>query len=687
MKGPSRKHGLGVCALGIALGGWAVSACPPTRNGQSSPSYGASGPESGAASPPTTPSGAPVRQLALLVGINDYKYQDIGDLRGCLNDVANMRDLLTKRYGFKDSDVKVLTDHQATQKGIVDAFRSHLVERVKSQDTVALFYYSGHGSQMGDVSGDEPDGWDETLVTYDSGRLGDHENRDLSDDTLNLLVGELNQKTKNVVVMLDSCHSGTAVRASGRRRWVAPDPRIPRGTVAARGQDDAAGGFHAEGSEYVLISGSRSDEFSYERSIDGLHTGAMTWFLTDELRGAGPQDTYRDIMERVTTRVSTAYPEQHPQLEGSRMDTEVFGIKQLAPSPFIEVRLVDGKLQLSAGLVHGLHQGSQFAVYPPKEKAFEASHRIATVELVKVNATTAIANIIGSAATIPDHARAVETLHASPQAQLRVAYLNRASSKLLGQVREQLRHYPLIAEADPEETYDVLLREDDTGRVITEGGTPTEISSPVAPGPKAVDEVARNVLGWAKWFNLEKIQNRRASLPVSVRLEGTTADNGTSEASPVSIRAGQEAEIVIENRAKTKLYISLLDLSGDGSVARVYPQRAGALEFVERGDTWSRKIRPCIPRGWHGPLRDIVKVFITETPTNLAFVEQAPLKVGQDRAVVRSAGQDDLARLIADYSLGPKTRGMEAPRVPADGWMTWQRALLIHPSDAPPCGG
>ena len=40
---------------------------------------------------------------ALMVGINDYK--SINDLSGCINDVTNMRNILTTYLGFTNKDV------------------------------------------------------------------------------------------------------------------------------------------------------------------------------------------------------------------------------------------------------------------------------------------------------------------------------------------------------------------------------------------------------------------------------------------------------------------------------------------------------------------------------------------------------------------------------------------------------
>ena len=52
---------------------------------------------------------------ALLVGINAYPG---AELYGCLNDVKQVRELLTGTFGFDEHDIKVLEDKKATLKGI-----------------------------------------------------------------------------------------------------------------------------------------------------------------------------------------------------------------------------------------------------------------------------------------------------------------------------------------------------------------------------------------------------------------------------------------------------------------------------------------------------------------------------------------------------------------------------------------
>ena len=57
---------------------------------------------------------------ALLIGINEY--MAVPDLRGALNDIELIRDVLVTRFGFAAEDIEVLTNEQATRDNMLAAF-------------------------------------------------------------------------------------------------------------------------------------------------------------------------------------------------------------------------------------------------------------------------------------------------------------------------------------------------------------------------------------------------------------------------------------------------------------------------------------------------------------------------------------------------------------------------------------
>ncbi|HEX8395119.1 MAG TPA: caspase family protein [Longimicrobium sp.] len=233
-----------------------------------------------------------------MIGINAYPH--VRPLRGCVNDARAMRALLVDRFGFPDSNVRLLLDADATREGIL-AEMDALVERAGEDDVVVMFY-AGHGSQMTDRENDEPDGMDETIVAFDSGR-GEHPNRDITDDEIHAKLVLLGRKTPHVTLIFDSCHSGTIARDAfgDMGRSIPADERPPEelppslvDPLLAQGGHRGIGpsGWLPIGPTYLLMAGCRSDQSAYEHTVreggEEVVHGAFTYFLARELADAHP---------------------------------------------------------------------------------------------------------------------------------------------------------------------------------------------------------------------------------------------------------------------------------------------------------------------------------------------------------------------------------------------------------------
>jgi len=152
------------------------------------------------------PPGNTGRRRAILIGIN-YVGQ-YNSLSGCHNDVRNIKNYLVNAQKFNESDMLILMDdgrhHAPTKRNITDAFR-RITEYSQAGDIVFV-HYSGHGSRVRDYSGDEDDGYDETLVPVDFKSAG----QIVDDDILKILVKPMRAGV-NCTVLMDCCHSGTVL--------------------------------------------------------------------------------------------------------------------------------------------------------------------------------------------------------------------------------------------------------------------------------------------------------------------------------------------------------------------------------------------------------------------------------------------------------------------------------------------
>lgn len=246
--------------------------------------------------------------LSLHVGLNNVDeahYGRIRELKGCINDALSMADLATKQ-GFEI--LGMLTDQHATR----DAVKGKLLEAAQRLEAGDIFFYtySGHGSNLRDMNGDEPklkpgDLFDETWLLYD-GMLIDDE------------AGELWTSFKpgvRVLILMDCCHSGSAVRNSLER------PRLPSTGTWRRKAVPAADavrvylknqafydaiikqpgvGDSAEPACAIrLISGCQDDQVSLDGDVNGLFTENLLAVWND---GAFAGD-YAALHQQVTDLV------------------------------------------------------------------------------------------------------------------------------------------------------------------------------------------------------------------------------------------------------------------------------------------------------------------------------------------------------------------------------------------------
>lgn len=159
---------------------------------------------------------------ALLIGIGRYKHstkagqkidswQQQGalfeDLPGIDKDIEMMQDISLK-MGFQPAQIIVLRDEQATKSSIESVFHNWLGQ-VSENDRV-LIYFSGHGSRVKDVSGDEKDGLDEILVAHDFVET-DTVAGYISDDEFGQWLAKI--PSKKILAIIDACYSGTITRS------------------------------------------------------------------------------------------------------------------------------------------------------------------------------------------------------------------------------------------------------------------------------------------------------------------------------------------------------------------------------------------------------------------------------------------------------------------------------------------
>jgi hypothetical protein len=218
--------------------------------------------------------------ISLHIGLNRVdpdKYEGWdGTLQACENDARDMKKL-AEALGYEG---QIMLTDKATSQAVSGAIRD-AASKLGAGD-VLLLTYSGHGGQVPDTNNDERDRYDETWVLFD---------RQLVDDELYALWAGFPAGSR-IIVLSDSCHSGTVTR---RPPWeAAPAAGVPRQMPrevedrtyqAHKAEYDAiqAGVKGSEnetiGTAVALISGCQDDQFSMDGQVNGLFTEKLlaTW--------------------------------------------------------------------------------------------------------------------------------------------------------------------------------------------------------------------------------------------------------------------------------------------------------------------------------------------------------------------------------------------------------------------------
>jgi len=236
-------------------------------------------------------------KFALLVGIN-YR-GSTSELNGCINDVENMKKNLLEHFNYLESNIIVMTEDQPdnlkpTALNIMNQLGSLIIKSHYKEADEIWFHYSGHGTYLDDVSGDESDMKDEVIVPLDYAASGL-----ISDDLLHNYMEYLPQKTR-VFCLFDCCHSGTILDL--KHRYLGDNKHhIENSNSGIKGH-------------VVMISGCQDDQTSADSLIESKWAGAMTSAFLYSLEKTNYKITYFHLLDNMRDYLKKHEYTQIPQL-------------------------------------------------------------------------------------------------------------------------------------------------------------------------------------------------------------------------------------------------------------------------------------------------------------------------------------------------------------------------------------
>jgi hypothetical protein len=258
------------------------------------------------------------RGISIHFGINRVSPEHYsgweGPLNACEADAEDM-EAIAKARGFEP---RRLVTEQVTRASVRESILQAAGE-LKAGDSLFVSY-SGHGGILPDNDGDESDGQDETWCLYDG---------ELLDDELFALWSKFAAGVR-IVVLSDSCHSGTVLRElfsatlarTGAVSAMVPGVTVP--VVRAMPRDVALavyrknrefydrlqaevpkGAARAIQASVLLLSGCQDNQ----TSLDGAFNGLFTATLLDVWKKGNFKGDYRAFHRAIRKRMP---PTQSP---------------------------------------------------------------------------------------------------------------------------------------------------------------------------------------------------------------------------------------------------------------------------------------------------------------------------------------------------------------------------------------
>lgn len=260
--------------------------------------------------------------VSLLIGIN---YEGSSSALGnCIRDIDHVLNLLLKpKLGIKDSNVIYMSDkrlgtsYYPTKANILSQLGRFA--KMLNQTKVGYLHYSGHGTRLKDVSGDEVDGYDEALVPVDYSRSG----MILDDEMYSYFVKSLDADVK-LFVVTDCCHSGTILDLPylwNETGSISKEHRLSQQELNSL-------------PTIVAISGCKDTQTSADGgplTVNEEGSGALTAAFLTVLKQTNFNLTYRQLLTEVNLLLKRYGFDQRPQLSSTKildLDQKVLGLSK-----------------------------------------------------------------------------------------------------------------------------------------------------------------------------------------------------------------------------------------------------------------------------------------------------------------------------------------------------------------------
>ncbi len=666
---------------------------------------------------------------ALFVGIDSYHPQSgVNSLNGCVNDIKAIETYLRQQIATDkkwELVPRTLTNDSATRQAVINGFLQHLCQ-ADSEDVV-LFYYAGHGSEETAPEffrKQERNGTIQTLVCYDSRTLG---GQDLADKELSYLIEQVAKNNPHILIILDSCHSGTATRdPEVVERQINPNGKIrdlkdflfPQQWLNYRFSDRYKPPVH------IAFSACRDIQTAKEHTgSNGQPRGAFSYFLTEALHRTNGSLSYANLVQDINALITGKVKDQSPQIEATSDDLIKTFLGGAAGEPINYFTLsYDSNTHqnwiINGGILHGIHPTSEgettIAIFPQgstPEQLREIDKAICQATLTEVFTEVSIAEISGDSSQLSHDEPYWAIVTSVPLPKLKVNFqgddggvkLARTAISTVDAGNPSL----FIRETESSTDADYYLEAINGQYWIKQ---PADKQALVAPVPEVPDtqgytqqranQIIKRLEHIARWKNILELKTPPTSQikagDVEMEMIVYSGDEQYSSKTETSALRGEytwkdnkfdppRVEIKVTNQSEEDLYFQVLELAGSFAIGvpEFYEERSSILIPKKSNNPESvngKKLKLVINKKYLdsgiNEYDTIFKLIVSTREFNASLLQQPGLD--SPPPVNRSSGLSGTLNRLMDKVYTRETQREEDKYI--DNWMTQEvKITLVKP--------
>ena len=570
-------------------------------------------------------------KYALIIAIGDYPVKGGWPSLSSQNDIIHINSALLL-MGFNAQNIMTVTDAEATNKGILTSFNA-LIAKVGKGDFVYI-HFSGHGQQVKDDNGDELDDLDEAIVPFDSPLKfvkGVNEGEKLiRDDQLGDLTDKIREKcgtSGQLMLILDSCHSGTGARGMGMARGtgviMAPDDFVP-----TLGNAD----------QKMKISKSKSDKLAPMASFFGASArelnyetldqqsrpvGSLSYAVANVLSGMKNSYTFEDFFDRVKLKMKVYAPRQNPQWEGPDHQKLLGGIS-IPEQEFFKVLEISGGNMVKAemGTLTDVFEGTTVEIFSKDKNKVVSQGEVTNAFLshCMITCNTTLENSKGELLVV----RILERAQAPLQIAVKSSLMNGSKWAFIG---DHIKKCPMVKDVSANaDLYISECKEDLSLQLLTRDGTVLfERKFNPLEKEKNIRDIDGKIRSYMQGKFIRSYENPTSKYNFSLELVPIECNTqkvlNLNKAGDMVVKLGSCVKFKITNTGVSGAYFSLIDIQPDNVLNVVIP----AINLGYTAEEYYLKAGESYTTDYHikisEPLGDeTLKLVTSKTPQDLSGI-------------------------------------------------------------------